>query len=239
MKNKSAITLIVLALGLFYTFTNVEYEKAKELHSAVIKYQDVLANIADVINLRDNLLVSYEEFPADEKARIEKVLPDNVDTVNLALELDGIGARYGISLKDVSIDSDNSRAVAAVLPQNNLSYDKTRVSFSFVSNYQNFKRFLSDVEKNLRLMEIKSVSFRSEDSGLYEHKVTIETYKIGKTPIADIDKDLLSILNRLKEVTLEKNIFSDSAFSQLSDFSVNLSSQDTGRPNPFERLERD
>ena len=105
------------------------------------------------------------------------MLPDNVDTVRLALELDSIASRYGVAIRDVRVgDEAGQNADGPILPENSLPYQKVIVSFQFTSNYENAKRFLSDMEKNLRIMEIKSLSFKSDDSGLYTYNVAIETY---------------------------------------------------------------
>ena len=180
MKNKSAITLVILSIGLFYTFTNIEYGKVKDLHVLASEYQSVLANISDIVRLRDTLLVAYEEFPEEDKDRIEKVLPANIDMVDLALELDSIASRYGISIKDIRIDNEMNKDLGVVLPEHPSLYEKVMVSLSFVSNYENFKRLLADMEKSLRIMEVKSISFDVADSGLYEHEITIETYWLNK-----------------------------------------------------------
>ena len=59
MKSLSAIILLILSVGLFYTFTSVEYKKVKNLSALASQYQDVLANASDIVRLRDTLLVSY------------------------------------------------------------------------------------------------------------------------------------------------------------------------------------
>ena len=33
-----------------------------------------------------------------------------------------------------------------------------------------------DLEKSLRIMNVKSISFKASDNGLYEHQITLETY---------------------------------------------------------------
>ena len=180
MKNQSAIILLLLSLGLFYTFTKVEYKKVQDLHVVASQYQDVLANVSDIVRLRDNLLIAYEEFPQEDIDRIDKVLPENVDTVKLALELDSIAGRHNIAITEVRMGGDVNQSTEIILPENTLPYEKVEVSFKFVSNYTNLKSLLADMEKSLRLMEVKSLSFMVEDNGLYEHSVVIETYWLKK-----------------------------------------------------------
>ena len=45
--------------------------------------------------------------------------------------------------------------------------------------------------------------------------------------------DLVVALQRLKTVTLDASVFSDSAFQSLTDFGVTIPPQQLGRPNPF------
>lgn len=176
MKSNSLI-LILIALGLFYTFTRPQYAEVKSLAATSDEYRDVLENIERITEIRDKLLVNYEAIPKSEIDRLSKVLPDNIDSVRLALDLDTIASRYGVSLKNVKVKTgEGDSASLPVLSRYGLPYDKATVSFSFVSNHQNFMRMLADLEKSLRIMDIKSVSFESEDSGLYEHEMTVETY---------------------------------------------------------------
>ncbi|MDO8565363.1 MAG: hypothetical protein Q7R67_01965 [bacterium] len=178
MKNTTAIVLLVLSVALFYTFTSPQYDKVKELSATASEYRTVLANISKITETRDALLDSYDAIPRATIERLSKVLPGNVDTVQLAVDLDAIAARYGISVKNVRIDTVAlaNNASLPVLPEYSKPYDKTTVSFSFVSNYANFRKFLADLERSLRLMNVKEVSFQSAESGLYEHEVSIETY---------------------------------------------------------------
>jgi len=177
MKNNTAIILLLLSVGLFYTFTNGQYQNVKELQTLANEYQNVLKNVSAIVSLRDNLLVTYSALPKTEIERMSKVLPDNIDTVRLALDLDSMASRYGISIKSIQTAigaSSNSSLI--VLPEYATSYDTATVSLSFVSNYENFKLFLRDIEKSLRIMDIKSISFQVSDSGFYEYQVSVETY---------------------------------------------------------------
>ena len=174
---KSSIILILLAIGLLYTFTRSEWERVKSLSRESSEYKNVLANIERIAEIRDKLLVNYEAIPTAEIDRLSKVLPDNIDSVRLALDLDTIASRYGTTLKNVKVKmggADNS--TLPVLPQYSLPYEKVTVSFSFISNHGNFMKILSDLEKSLRIMDIKSVAFEAEDTGLYEHNLMVETY---------------------------------------------------------------
>ncbi|OHB11492.1 MAG: hypothetical protein A3G05_01655 [Candidatus Zambryskibacteria bacterium RIFCSPLOWO2_12_FULL_45_14] len=177
MKNNATIILLLLSVGLFYTFTNVQYQEAKSLQTIANKYQDVLAEASEAIELRDRLLSTYEAIPASEIERINKALPDNVDTVRLAFDLDGMASRYGISIKSIqAVVGADAGSSTIVLPELAGPYSEATVSFSFISTYSNFMRLLADLEKNLRIMDITSIKFLTSESGLYEYQISVETY---------------------------------------------------------------
>ena len=179
MKNNTAIILILLAIGLFYTFTNVQYKSVKELDVLASEYRNVLENASAIIGLRDALLVTYSALPKTEIERMGKVLPDSIDTVRLALDLDSMASRYGISIENIqTVVGANKDTGLIVLPGFADGYDTATVTFSFTSNYENFKRFLVDIERSLRIMDITFLSFQAGDSGFYDYQVSVETYWI-------------------------------------------------------------
>lgn len=141
------------------------------------EYQNILENASDIVDLRDNLLITYTTLPKAEIERIDKVLPDNIDTVRLALDLDNMAARHGISIKSIKTttgEADDKSLI--VLPSHATNYDRAVISFSFISNYQNFKSFIADIEKSLRIMDIRSITFQVGESSFYEYRVEVETY---------------------------------------------------------------
>ncbi|MBX4206299.1 type 4a pilus biogenesis protein PilO [Candidatus Parcubacteria bacterium] len=177
MNRTTALILILLSGAVFYTFTSKQYGEAQALAAEASEYRSVIGNVSRIAEARDNLLSSYETIPQSEKDRLMKVLPDNVDAVGLARDLDTIASRYGISIKSVQIeDQATTDPSTIVLPEYALPYDKALVSFSFVSTYSNFEKFLGDLEKSLRIMDVKDASFQTGETGLYEHRITVETY---------------------------------------------------------------
>ncbi len=234
------LILILLALGLFYTFTRPQYRQAKELRATAAEYSEIIDNVEKIAETRDRLLVDYEKIPPVELDRLTKVLPDNVDSVRLALDLETIASAHGISISDVKVETDVDRGVSLPqLPEYALPYGKVAVSFSFVSNYGNFTSFLSDLEKSLRVMDVKRASFRVSETGFYEHGITVETYWLTETPAAlsrALGADLLQLSNGLSKVTLNQELFSSLSYRNLSDWSTALPEAPVGRANPFERL---
>jgi hypothetical protein len=178
MTKGTALILILLAAAIFFTFTSSQWAAAQALAAQAAEYRDVLDNVSRITEARDDLLANYQTIPASEKDRLEKALPDNVDIVGLAKELDAVASRYGIAISRVQVDEEANRAVRSLpgAETGSLPYEKTLVSFTFISNYESFSKFLGDLERSLRVMDVKQVSFQAGEAGVYEHKVTVQTY---------------------------------------------------------------
>lgn len=177
MTKSTSLALILLSIGLFYTFTSPQYADMKERRALAGEYQDVIENVAAIAETRDKLLVNYQAIPKIQIDRLAKVLPNNIDTVHLAVDLDSIASRYGISIKNVQVENNpNDTASLLVLPEYGIPYEKVTISFTFISNYENFMKLLTSLESSLRIMDIKSVTFRATDTGLYEHRLAVTTY---------------------------------------------------------------
>lgn len=58
----------------------------------------------------------------------------------------------------------------------------------------------------------------------------------GASATESVGSDLLELLDKLKGVSFDTDLFSNSKFSSLKDWSITLPAPDLGRPNPFERI---
>jgi Tfp pilus assembly protein PilO len=183
MKTNSSIALLIVAVGLFYTFTNPQYQQVKELRAIAAEYKEVLANVSNIVALRDNLILTYNALPKEEIERVTKLLPDDVDTVRLALDLDSLASTHNTTIESfrTSLDSEDGGSFddeGVILPENEPIYEIATVSFSFISTYEDFVLLMGDLEKNLRITDVKSVTFTAneDNSSLYNFSVSVEIY---------------------------------------------------------------
>jgi len=177
MKDTGAFIMLLISAGLFYTFIMPEYAKVKALQAEASTYSDTLKNVEDLSNERDELSLKYKAMPKDQVDNLKKILPDNVNIVELTLNIDAIASKYGISIKDIRTadDSTNQNAATVTTPQTG-PYQKVTVSFSFIASYDSYRKFQHDLEESMRLIEVKNVSFASAENNLMQFQMQIETY---------------------------------------------------------------
>lgn len=184
-RNITPLILIVLALGLFFTFTNGRITELKSIQAVNNNYLQAINNSVDLIKNRDNVLKSYNSLSDEDKSRLDKMLPNNVDNVRLIIDVTNIGARHGIPLKNITTSApDGSQGASgsgATTPATsqasaNQVSGVVTVSFSFSASYQNFLAFLGDIQSSLRVLDISHLTVSANDSGTYDFSIALQTY---------------------------------------------------------------
>ncbi|MBX4200422.1 type 4a pilus biogenesis protein PilO [Candidatus Parcubacteria bacterium] len=175
MKNSSAIVLLLISAGLFYTFIDPEYQKVKVLQAEKSQYDDVLGSVSALDEKRSNLQSKFKSISPNEITRLNTALPNNTDTVKLAVALDNIASRYGITIRSIRTAEGGDQSATIVQPSSN-TYETTQVEFSIVATYDNFRRFLDDLEKSLRLVDVTIVNFSASDTGVNQYSLSVKTY---------------------------------------------------------------
>lgn len=161
------IILIGISVSLFFMFTNPLYEDISKLRAEVSSYNEALANSKALENERDKLTAKYNTINVDDLMKIEKLMPENVDNIRLILEIEKIATPYGMVLKNVKYNTADTNATPTPTIQSGASkvapkdYGIFDLEFSTSSTYNNFVNFTKDLESNLRIVDISSVSFAS------------------------------------------------------------------------------
>ena len=135
-----------------------------------------MGNSKALENERDKLTAKYNTISQDNLNKIQKLLPDNIDNIRLILEIEKIASPYGITLKDIKYDASEKKsdtaskttpsAIVGASPVSAQSgtkgYGIWDLEFSTTSTYDNFMSFTKDLESNLRIVDISSISFSSD-----------------------------------------------------------------------------
>ena len=110
---------------------------------------------------------------------METFLPTNDGIIRLIADIDGVASRHGITIASADsgqVRTDLSRSVAA-LPESK-PYDSRIIDITFSSSYDDLMDFLLDLEKSLRIIDIRVIDFTEPAPGakLTQYKVSLEVY---------------------------------------------------------------
>jgi hypothetical protein len=173
------IILVGTAIGLFVLFTNPTYQAAKETQKEVGAYNDALDKSQELRKTRDEKIAAFNTFSAEDKDRLIRILPDNVDNIHLIIDINNIAARHGISLKNVTLGSlsdSASQQSALAVGSSGSAVGSVELGFGFSSSYDNMLAFMQDLQHSLRVMDIEKISFTAGVNDLTDYSFSIRTY---------------------------------------------------------------
>jgi len=145
------------------------------LKDELVKYDDILNSSTKIVSQRDVLVAKKNTITEADKARLERLLPSNIDNIRLIIEISKIAEGRNLIAKNILV-GDMTKSSSETIGQSNLPYGTLSLKFTVNSSYNNFLNFLRDLENNLRLVDITSISFVATESGFYDFNVNLNTY---------------------------------------------------------------
>ncbi len=186
------IILLAVSIGLFVSYTNPTYRSLGELRATYSAYNEALSNSKKLLDIRNDLTARYNAISAEDRQKLETMLPDNVDNIRFILDIEEISRPYGQAMRprDVKYDPNaqevatkkTAQATPGQLEAQNRPYGEFELEFASTGTYSNFVKFLRDMEKNLRIVDITSITFAAPDTvgvantGQYKYNFEVKTY---------------------------------------------------------------
>lgn len=180
MKNILSILVIIISIATFVLVVQPQYSEIRAMQAQETELEDVLDNARKLQSLRDSLLDKRNGIANADIRRLERLIPGSADNVKLILEFEQIAARYNLSIEAASATKDEEEGEGQTQSFDIESKDYGIVTLDFTINggYSNFISFLEDIEKNLRITDIRSLSITPPSGGEvnYSYSITVDTY---------------------------------------------------------------
>lgn len=192
------VTLIGVALGTFFLFTDKTYKEGRSLMEKSASYEEALKNARQLKETRDTLNNKYNTFSKTDLDKLNKILPDNVDNIKLILDIQRIAQTYGMDIQNIKFDAsvtgekkeDGAQVVqSSAQLANKKDYGIFEMQFVTTrASYSNFVSFVKDLEKSLRVVDVNSITFSSTESvgtsqassDMYKYEFKVKTYWLKK-----------------------------------------------------------
>lgn len=177
MNSTNSLALILISVGMSFLFTKPMYASLSAALAEKDGYEDTLEKVRSINELQKTLSNQLSKLSAEEKGKVATLLPDSADITKFVADVDAVASRHGISIEAVSYTETNKDASASVsegvVPE---EFSSMSVDLSFAADYADMKSFVSDLEKSLRIIDIRSISSDAGKAGIYKYKVTAEIY---------------------------------------------------------------
>lgn len=187
-KGVAPILLLILAVGLYFTFTKTKIDEIKTINTVNAGYEQALENVEKLIKVRDEVLKTYNSIDENDRKRLDKIVPNNIDNVRLIIDIKGIGEQHGLTLKNVktsatnessvtkAVNTDPTGAEVASFGSNPSKYEVVTLSFEVSASYKSFTELLKSIESSLRVLDISRINVSANDTNIYDFKVELKTY---------------------------------------------------------------
>mgnify|MGYP000744691204 CR=1 FL=1 len=195
----TVVTIFFTAPQFMCTKDTCSYDGIKKLKTDQNSYITALSNAEDLDLRRTDLETKYNSVSAEDKQKLENLLPNNVDNIKLVLELETLAKKYGLLIESPKLQNE----VETIKPgapagqdirgtSSAVSYGTFSLDFTVRSSYENAKMLIDSIEKNLRLIEPVSITIKVPDM------VTLDKNKVKLYPPGTYDVKLHTVIYYLK-----------------------------------------
>ena len=194
----ASIFLIIISIFGFLGFgflgyaIDPTYQEIKELRLIRANYVEKRENASKIEKAKMDLKKKYKEISTNDLHKIKKFLPNHIDNIELIVDINRIAKNNNIRhISDIFLERKTSSKKggnkAEIEIKEKGDYESITLSFSFVSKYENFKIFLNDLKRSLRLVDISNISIRqienqeeNPNANIFQFSLAIRTYWLNK-----------------------------------------------------------
>lgn len=176
MSNTSISAFIILALSIGYVFVYSPMGDLSILKEKKQGYEETLKTISNIEGKKQELLTEFENISEADKQNIDTIVPTSQNFMRLISQIDAVASKYNISISDITSAENSSSDGDSINTAQAKPYKSVIIGFSFDSSYKNFKLFMNDLEKSLRILDVRSVDLVAGEGGINEYSVNFETY---------------------------------------------------------------
>jgi Tfp pilus assembly protein PilO len=178
MKFITFIVLVLISAAGFFFYVYPQYQAIQTLQTEQSQYTQALAKVSAAEKTRDDLITRYNSFSSADLARLQVVMPQNINSIRLLVDITQFAASDGVKLTNISTQSDAESNPDAVSSAGS-AYNTLVVRFTIHSSYDQFLQFLRDTEHSMPLLDVTSITFTPADSGVEDFQVTLKTYSLN------------------------------------------------------------
>jgi len=149
-------SLVAIAGILFWVLIMPLYDKIIDQREAITLREELIASRTEVIDTVANLTKEFK-IKSTEIERFKSIVPTLKSGPELVSSIQAMAIQNGLQLTNISLAgavSDNTSANP---------YQEQNISLSLSGSYPAFKSFLMAIERNIRLIDIVSISASPTD----------------------------------------------------------------------------
>lgn len=194
---------LLLAAGIFFAYVKPTWSGPVAATKAAIAIDDAALEAADKYMAQQKTLIDAKaNIDPENLARLSTFLPNSVDNVGIILDLNALAVRSQLSLTSINVASSNTNKSSGSTPIANPAggtntagpataggqggalpvssrpdpIGSVDLSLSVAGTYTAFQNFLASIEKSARLLDVRDLTVKGSDTGVYTYQMTLRLY---------------------------------------------------------------
>ena len=183
MKSLIPFILIGLSIGAYYTYMAPTFAEIQDLSTKKGEYVSAFEKIQNLAVKRDEMMAAYRAVPAPSMDRVRKIIPDTLQAVDLANDINTVASHSGMTIQGFKVAETQANIQEKVISKKVDSLYKTyHVSFNVKGQYSQFVRFLKELETNAYLSDVRSIGIQpagtKDVSDSYTYTIEFTSYSL-------------------------------------------------------------
>lgn len=168
---------LLLSIGIFFAYVKPLWSgPLKETKEAIANTEKALVAADEYKKRQNELAAARNAIPRENLDRLSVFLPDSVDNVGLILDINALAARSGLSLANIDVVMNDANAAAPPPSSRVNPVGSVNLSLSAIGTYTALQTFLVGIEKSARLLDVRDITVKGSDTGVYNYQMAIRLY---------------------------------------------------------------
>ena len=165
------IPLIILGCGYLY-FLRPKYNYLKMTGGLTLNIlKSSLQSKKEYLKNLEELKITYNNLTEEEKEKLEQILPLKKDIPNLFVHFENLIKQNGLKLSSINFTEEDTTEEDIKKGVKILNIDLGLKG----GNYQILKKFLTNLEQDIKIMDVVSISFSPEG-----YNIKLKTYYLSE-----------------------------------------------------------
>lgn len=156
--SRISVTIILLALsGLVIYFGDMrQWRVVQESRKEILRLQNVSDELVRLEKKRDELTEQYNAISQEDLDKLDNIAPPTIQTSATLADFENIAVKNGVFIQSIDFSGNRGGAASANIAESSV-YKAVPLSISTAGQYESLVKFLKDLERNLRLVDINEI----------------------------------------------------------------------------------
>jgi Tfp pilus assembly protein PilO len=183
MKSLFSLFIVIVCSIAYFLLIAPKIDAIQGLRATLNKYNTTVNESKELQVTLNGMFSSLNAISDTDQTRLNRAVPKQFNNILFVSELNNIAFKNAVSIKSIQIDEKILEGSDVVVQTGAGDlYRTVSAKITVAGPYDQFIKFLKDIESSLRIMDVRTISIkaieRQAGAVSYEYTLEIETYHL-------------------------------------------------------------